>query len=92
MQVWYPCTVATLSNQIKKVVNAYYAETATAGAEAGIDFVLNDFGFRGVSSVESAKFGVCSAHLLKLSPEVITLGRFRILAISSTIIPVRYMA
>jgi len=63
MQVWYPCTVATLSNQIKKVVTQYFDETATAGAEAGIDFVLNDFGFRGVSSVESAKIGG-AAHLL----------------------------
>jgi nicotinamide phosphoribosyltransferase len=66
MQVWYPCTVATLSSQIKKVVKAYYAETATAGAEAGIDFVLNDFGFRGVSSVESAKIGG-AAHLLNFA-------------------------
>jgi nicotinamide phosphoribosyltransferase len=66
MQVWYPCTVATLSNQIRKVVTQYYNETATAGAEAGIDFVLNDFGFRGVSSVESAKIGG-AAHLLNFS-------------------------
>ncbi|NCD68838.1 nicotinate phosphoribosyltransferase [Mucilaginibacter agri] len=63
MQVWYPCTVATLSKEIKKVVTQYYHETATDGAEAGIDFVLNDFGFRGVSSVESAKIGG-AAHLL----------------------------
>ncbi|MEO6980867.1 MAG: nicotinate phosphoribosyltransferase [Mucilaginibacter sp.] len=66
MQVWYPCTVATLSNQVKKVVTGYYAETATDGAEAGIDFVLNDFGFRGVSSVESAKLGG-AAHLLNFN-------------------------
>ncbi len=63
MQVWYPSTVATLSHQVKKVVTQYYAETATEGAEGGIDFVLNDFGFRGVSSVESAKLGG-AAHLL----------------------------
>jgi len=63
MQVWYPCTVATLSNQVRKVVKQYYAETATQGSEAGINFVLNDFGFRGVSSVESAKLGG-AAHLL----------------------------
>jgi len=63
MQVWYPCTVATLSNQVKKVVKRYYIETATPGSEAGINFVLNDFGFRGVSSVESAKLGG-AAHLL----------------------------
>lgn len=66
MQIWYPCTVATLSNQVKKVVTGYYAETATDGAEAGIDFVLNDFGFRGVSSVESAKLGG-AAHLLNFN-------------------------
>ncbi|MCO5950417.1 nicotinate phosphoribosyltransferase [Mucilaginibacter flavidus] len=66
MQVWYPCTVATLSNQVKKLVTGYYAETATDGAEAGIDFVLNDFGFRGVSSVESAKIGG-AAHLLNFN-------------------------
>lgn len=66
MQVWYPCTVATLSNQIRKIVTEYYKETATEGAEAGVDFVLNDFGFRGVSSVESAKIGG-AAHLLNFS-------------------------
>jgi len=66
MQVWYPCTVATLSNQVKKVVTGYYTETATDGAEAGINFVLNDFGFRGVSSVESAKLGG-AAHLLNFN-------------------------
>ncbi|MDB5091197.1 MAG: nicotinate phosphoribosyltransferase [Mucilaginibacter sp.] len=66
MQVWYPCTVATLSNQIRKVVTRFYSETASEGAEAGIDFVLNDFGFRGVSSVESAKIGG-AAHLINFS-------------------------
>ena len=64
VQVWYPCTVATLSNQVKKVITQYYTETATPGA--GTDFVLNDFGFRGVSSVESAKIGG-AAHLLNFS-------------------------
>ena len=63
MQVWYPCTVATLSNQIKKVITQYYAETATEESAAGIEFILNDFGFRGVSSVESAKIGG-AAHLI----------------------------
>jgi nicotinamide phosphoribosyltransferase len=63
MQVWYPNTVATLSHQVKKIVTQFYQETATEGSEAGIEFVLNDFGFRGVSSVESAGVGG-SAHLL----------------------------
>ncbi len=63
MQVWYPATVASISREVKKVVTRYFEETATPGAEAGIDFVLNDFGFRGVSSVESAGLGG-SAHLI----------------------------
>jgi nicotinamide phosphoribosyltransferase len=66
MQIWYPITVATLSREIKKVVHHYYEQTATRGAEAGIDFVLNDFGFRGVSSVESAGLGG-AAHLVNFS-------------------------
>ena len=63
MQIWYPSTVATLSREIKKVVTQYFDETATEEAKAGIDFVLNDFGFRGVSSSESAGLGG-SAHLI----------------------------
>lgn len=66
MQVWYPCTVASVSREIKKVVKKYYDETASAEAFAGIDFVLNDFGFRGASSVESAGIGG-SAHLVNFS-------------------------
>lgn len=63
MQVWYPATVATLSREIKKVVHQYYELTSDEEAYSGIDFVLNDFGFRGVSSVESAGLGG-SAHLI----------------------------
>jgi nicotinamide phosphoribosyltransferase len=66
MQVWYPCTVASVSREIKKVVKKYYNETASAEAFAGIDFVLNDFGFRGASSVESAGIGG-SAHLVSFA-------------------------
>ncbi len=66
MQIWYPCTVATISREVKKTVTKFYEETATPGSEAGIDFVLNDFGFRGVSSVESAGLGG-SAHLINFN-------------------------
>ncbi|MGO4289200.1 nicotinate phosphoribosyltransferase [Chitinophaga sp. RAB17] len=66
MQVWYPCTVASVSREIKKVVKKYYDETASQEAFAGIDFVLNDFGFRGASSVESAGIGG-SAHLVNFA-------------------------
>lgn len=66
MQVWYPSTVATLSREIKKIAASYYEETASAAAMAGLHLVLNDFGFRGVSSVESAGLGG-AAHLLSFS-------------------------
>lgn len=66
MQLWYPITVVTVSREVKKVVTRYFEETATQGAEAGIDFVLNDFGFRGVSSVESAGIGG-AAHLINFN-------------------------
>lgn len=63
MQVWYPATVATLSREVKKIVQQYYELTSDEKSFSGIDFVLNDFGFRGVSSVESAGLGG-SAHLI----------------------------
>ncbi len=60
VQVWYPTTVATQSREIKKLVLKYLQET---GDVRGIDFKLHDFGFRGVSSVESASIGGAS-HLI----------------------------
>jgi nicotinamide phosphoribosyltransferase len=63
MQVWYPSTVATLSREVRKVVEQYFEATADDSSKSAIDFVLNDFGFRGVSSVESAGLGG-SAHLI----------------------------
>lgn len=66
MQIWYPCTVATISREVRKLAEERYARTATAGTEGEIDFVLNDFGFRGVSSVESAAIGG-AAHLVNFS-------------------------
>lgn len=60
VQVWYGCTVATLSREIKRVVTRYLEET---GDPALVNFKLHDFGFRGVSSVESAGVGG-AAHLV----------------------------
>lgn len=60
VQAWYPCTVATQSRAMKKTILRYLEET---GDPAGIDFKLHDFGFRGVSSVESAGIGG-AAHLV----------------------------
>ena len=60
VQVWYPTTVATQSRSMKQVLNASLQRT---GDPSLIDFKLHDFGFRGVSSVESAGIGA-AAHLV----------------------------
>jgi nicotinamide phosphoribosyltransferase len=60
VQVWYPTTVATLSNRIRKMILGFLEET---GTPAEIDFKFHDFGYRGVSSQESAGLGG-AAHLV----------------------------
>lgn len=61
VQVWYPMTVATNSYHQKKVIADYLKQTADGFAT--LPFQLHDFGFRGVSSVESAGIGGM-AHLV----------------------------
>lgn len=66
LQVWYPITVATLSREVRKIVtNAFRKSTSYDDDTLNflVDFVLNDFGFRGTSSVQSARIGG-SAHLV----------------------------
>lgn len=66
LQVWYPITVATLSREVRKIVRKSFEDCTTYDEgliDFLVDFVLNDFGFRGVSSVQSAKIGG-SAHLV----------------------------
>lgn len=60
LKIWYPITVATLSREIKKLIFRYLEET---GDTNGLDFKLHDFGYRGVSSEESAAIGGM-AHLV----------------------------
>jgi nicotinamide phosphoribosyltransferase len=60
LQVWYPITVATLSRAIKQVIGRALVRT---GDPSLLPFKLHDFGFRGVSSKESAAIGG-AAHLL----------------------------
>ena len=59
--VWYPTTVATLSRHIKRIIQFYVNLTADDVSVA--DFMLHDFGARGVSSEESAAIGGL-AHLV----------------------------
>lgn len=55
MRMWYPTSVATLSFHIKRTIKEFML--STAGHIDGIDFMLHDFGPRGVSSSESAQIG-----------------------------------
>ena len=59
--VWAASTVATQSRAVKKTIKKYL--DLTAMSDAGLPFMLHDFGFRGVSSVESAEMGG-AGHLL----------------------------
>ena len=61
LKIWYPITVATQSHKIKQVIKSYLDETAESSD--GILWALNDFGYRGVSSEESAAIGDAS-HLV----------------------------
>lgn len=54
--IWYPSTVATNSRRIKQLIKKYLQDTDSYNAE-GIEFMLHDFGSRGVSSTESAMLG-----------------------------------
>ena len=60
LHVWYPTSVATLSRSMKDCILMHLQ---TTGNPDLIPFKLHDFGFRGVSSVESAGMGG-AAHLL----------------------------
>ncbi|HEX7286447.1 MAG TPA: nicotinate phosphoribosyltransferase [Candidatus Angelobacter sp.] len=60
LKVWYPITVATLSRAIRRV---FLSALERSGDPALIDFKLHDFGYRGVSSEETAGIGA-AAHLI----------------------------
>jgi nicotinamide phosphoribosyltransferase len=59
LQVWYPTTVGTLSRAIKQIIGEALVRTGDATL---LPIKLHDFGFRGVSSRESAAIGG-AAHL-----------------------------
>lgn len=66
LQVWYPITVGTLSREVKKNLIDYLKKTTSYNPEeisGVVAFMLHDFGFRGVSSVESSGLGG-SSHII----------------------------
>ena len=60
LKVWYPITVGTLSRAIRRVV---LSALERSGDPELIHFKLHDFGYRGVSSEETAGIGA-AAHLI----------------------------
>ena len=61
LKVWYPTTVATLSGAIFRVIEAAMKRSGEDPGPANM--MLHDFGYRGVSSEESAGLGG-AAHLV----------------------------
>lgn len=60
VQTWYGSTVATQSREMRHLIAKYLKRT---GDPSLCPFKLHDFGFRGVSSVETAGIGA-AAHLI----------------------------
>ena len=61
MKLWYPITIATNSFYAKKIIKEHLQKTG--GVTEGLLFKLHDFGYRGVSSEETAGIGGMS-HLV----------------------------
>lgn len=62
--VWYPTTVATLSRRARDVVERAFERTCDVGSRSPlVSSRLQDFGFRGCTSLEQSVLGGC-AHLL----------------------------
>ena len=60
VQLWYPCTIATISRELKKVLKRALEKS---GSVEGLPFMLHNFGYRGSTSVESAAIAD-AAHLV----------------------------
>ena len=63
LKIWYSISVATNSGNIRKLIGEYLDETAD---RSGLDFKCQDFGYRGVSSEETAGIGDMS-HLVSFN-------------------------
>lgn len=61
VQIWYPCTVATISMNQKNTLQWWMKRTADSLDK--LPFMLHDFGYRGSTSDESAAIGG-AAHLV----------------------------
>ena len=62
VELWYPCTVATVSAELKKILVAAWRRSCDVPPD-NVPFMAHDFGYRGSTSVESAAIGG-AAHLI----------------------------
>lgn len=65
MRIWYPITVCTESYSIKQLLKKYADISSTADIDT-INYMLHDFGSRGVSSCETSEIGA-AAHLVNFN-------------------------
>lgn len=65
LRLWYPTTVATISNYIRRDIQKFLEETSDDPVNQ-LPFKLHDFGARGVSSFESSILGGM-AHLVNFA-------------------------
>ena len=70
MQIWYPITVATKSYYTRKLILESLHKTSDA-PEQEIDFKHHSFGYRGVSSCESAGIGGAAELLFSKGTDTI---------------------
>ena len=61
--VWYATSVATLAYHIRSLMAGFVSRTSDRAPEEALPVMLNDFGSRGVSSLESSAIGGL-AHLV----------------------------
>ena len=66
VQVWYPTTIATQSHFQKNFLIKKFKQSVPQNKHGDVNLHLHDFGFRGVSSVESAGLGG-AAHLINFN-------------------------
>ena len=68
LQIWYPTTVATKQFECKKVIYGALVET---GSPEQASFKLHSFGYRGVSSEESAEIGGAAELLTSMGTDTV---------------------
>ena len=57
LQSWYPTTVASLAFALRKMIGEFWIETVDSENYWAIEYAMNDFGYRGASSDQSAGIG-----------------------------------